>query len=376
MERLFFDHNATTPIDPRVIEVMHKEMKMGPSNPSSIHSFGRAAKGRLAKARETIAAYFGKRPKEFTFTSGGTESLHLAILGLEPKRHIVTSSIVHAAISRLLDHLKTKGLEVTYLPVAPSGHVSPSDVEESLRPDTDMIILSVANGETGIKTPIHEIAALASAHNIPFIVDGVALLGKETFSIPDGVTAMAFSSHKIHGPQGMGLLYHHKKCTLKPLFYGGGQESKRRSGTENLAGIIGLAKAIDLLNDELPSATEKMEYLRDTFEKKLKELIPGIQIIAPAPRLPNTSSITFPNTDGENLLIQLDMQGLAASMGSACSAGSLEPSGVLLAMGLSREEALRTLRFSFSRFTTEEEIDRGSKLIASVYDATKTMKKA
>ncbi|NGX26676.1 MAG: Cysteine desulfurase NifS [Chlamydiae bacterium] len=347
MQKFFLDNNGTTQLDPLVVKAMLAELEMGPANPSSVHSFGRAAHMRLAKAREGIAQCLGVQPSELIFTSSGTESLNLAILGLRPKGHIITSKIEHVAVYNTIAELPNP---ITYLPVGKEGHIQISDLEAAIGPDTSLIALSAVNNETGVKNPMQEIAAVAERYGIPFVVDGVALLGKEIFTIPSGVSAMAFSAHKVHGPKGVGLLYVKKGCKMHPMLIGGGQESSRRAGTENLSGIIGFAKAIELLNGD---SIRHMERMRDLLERGLE----GVQINGIGPRICNTSSITFPGMDGETLLIQLDQMGIAASMGSACSAGALEPSRVLLEMGLSRKETLSTLRFSVSCFTTQEEIE-------------------
>ena len=358
MKRIYLDNNATTQVDPRVVEVMLQELKAGPSNPSSIHAFGRAAHQRLDRARATIARCLRVAPGELVFTSSGTEALNLAIVGLRPKGHIITSRIDHAAVYKTIENL---GLPVTYLPVGKEGHIKISDLERAIGPDTSMIVLSGVNSETGVKNPVEEIAAIAQREGIPLVIDAVAWLGKEKFSIPAGVSAMTFSGHKIHGPKGIGLLFIRKGCRIEPLMIGGGQEALRRGGTENLPGIVGLAKAIELLEEELPEATVRMAALRDQFERGLE----GGIINGTGPRVCNTSSVTFPGMDGEALLIQLDLAGIAASMGSACSAGALEPSRVLLNMGLTRDEAMSTIRFSVSRFTTSEEIQEALSVLTS-----------
>lgn len=354
MTYVYLDNNATTVIDPRVVEAMLVEMQEAPSNPSSIHKLGKSAHRRLNRARETIATYLHVQPNELIFTSSGTEAITLALLGLHPKRHILTSPIEHASVFQTVQHLEKGGCKVTYLPIDEWGHVQVQDVEAAIRPETDLIILGAVNSETGVKNPITEIAEIAEKRKIPFIVDGVALLGKESFTIPRGVSAMAFSAHKLHGPKGVGLLYVRKGVKLEPLFFGGGQELMRRPGTENLIGIIGFAKAVELLETELPAASLRMAQLR----AQLEEGIPGVKVNGTGPRICNLTSLTFPDMDGEALLFQLDMAGIAASMGSACSSGALEPSRVLLQMGLSKKQALSTLRFSLSRFTTEEEISK------------------
>jgi len=342
MQKIFLDNNGTTQVAPEVVAIMLAELEIGPSNPSSIHSFGRAAHLRLTRAREQIASYLKVRPNELVFTASGTEALNLAILGLKSQGPIISTEIEHAAVYHTLKRLNQP---IHYLPVGKEGHIQIADLNKNV----GLIVLSAVNSETGVKNPIEEIAQFAERHQIPLIVDGVAWLGKEPISIPSGVTAMAFSGHKIHGPKGTGLLFVRKGCKLDPLLTGGGQEGMRRAGTENLPGIIGFAKAIELLE---PVATNQMEKLRNLLESSLD----GVIVNGTGPRICNTSSLTFPGIDGEALLIQLDLQGIAASMGSACSSGALEPSRVLLHMGLSNCEALSTIRFSLSRFTTEEEI--------------------
>lgn len=361
MKKIYLDNNATTQTDPLVIEAIREELEREPANPSSIHSLGKAAQGRLRKARERIAAYFSASSNELIFTSSGTEALNLAILGLQPRGHIITSDVEHLAV---LKPLATFENPITYLSNSKLGAVTVPQVKEALRPDTSLIVLSAANSETGVKNPTTQIAEIAQRYNIPFLVDGVGLLGKESITIPAGVTAMAFSAHKCHGPQGVGLLYLKKRQRLSPLLLGGGQESNRRPGTENLPGIIGFDKAIQLLSEKLPKVSDQMRQLRDHFEMRLKEEIPRLKINGEAERVCNTSNLTFPEIDGEGLLIQLDREGLAASMGSACSSGALEPSHVLLNMGLSQEEALSSLRFSLSRFTSIEEIEKAVHIIA------------
>lgn len=349
MKQIYFDNNGTTPLDPRIIEAMVEELHLGPSNPSSIHAFGRAAKNRLQRSRELVANHLRAKPDEIIFTSSGTESLNLAILGMQTEGKILSTRIEHAAVYNTLARTNRP---VEYLPIDATGHIDPEDLEKALSPEIGLIVLSAVNSETGVKNPLEAIAKIARAHNTPLIVDGVALLGKELFTIPEGVTAMAFSGHKIHGPKGVGCLFLRKGTPLSAQLSGGGQERNLRAGTENLVGIIGFAKAVELIDQELPEASFEMARLRDLLESSLEGAIP----VGTGPRVCNTSCLTFPGMDGESLLIQLDMVGICASMGSACSSGALEPSRVLLEMGLTREEARSTLRFSLSRFTTEEEI--------------------
>lgn len=363
MEKIYFDNNGTTKTDPRVIAAMVEEMERGPSNPSSLHSFGRAAKARLTLARESIAAQLGIAPDEIIFTSSGTEALNLALLGQKERGPLISSAMEHSAVYETLKRLDSP---ITYLTPSPDGQLSPKDLEEAIIPSTRLIVLSGANSETGVKLPLEEFAKIAEEKKIPFVVDGVQLLGKEPFSIPKGVTAMAFSGHKFHGPKGMGLLFCRKKHPLSPLITGGGQEKTLRSGTENMPGIVGFAKAIELLQTELPEANMRMAMLRDRLEEGVQKIYPSTKVNGVGNRLCNTSNLFFEGVDGEGLLIQLDMQGIAVSMGSACSSGSHEPSRVLLQMGRSRSEAMSSLRFSLSRFTTSEEIDEALLRIRSL----------
>ncbi len=360
-QRIFLDNNATTKLDPRVLTAMQEELASPPSNPSSVHYFGQEARKRLTHARQTIATCLKVKPSELIFTSGGTESLGSLLRGFFAntlRGHLITSDIEHSSVYNTVKLLEKQGIDVTYLQAELKGYVTAECVERALLPTTRLIVLSAVNSETGIKNPIEEIAQVATRYKIPLLVDGVALMGKELFSIPDGVTAMAFSAHKFHGPKGVGLTFVRKEFKWDPLFLGGDQEYSKRAGTENLAGIIGLAKAIELLNEELPFATQKMQMLRDRFEKTLSSRVENLIIYGKeSPRVANTSGIAFPNIDGEALLLDLDLNGIAVSHGSACASGALQPSRVLLNMGHSAPLARSSLRFSLSRFTTPDEID-------------------
>jgi len=366
MQRVYLDNNATTGLDPRVLQAMLPELSSIPSNPSSVHFFGQEAKNRLQKARETIASFFKVRPQEILFTSGGTEALNMLITGAffdGKKGHLITSTIEHACIYHVAQALEKRGCEVTYLKADLSGHVDPYDVQQAIRPETKLIVLSAANSETGVKNDYVQIATIAEQARIPFVVDGVALVGKELFEIPPGVSAFACSAHKFHGPKGIGCAFIRNTFKCSPLLFGGGQEFSKRAGTENLAGIIGLSKAIELLYTELPSAGLQMGHLRDYFESELQKRIPFIIVNGKGPRVPNVSNLAFPGVDGETLLLNLDLNGIAASHGSACSSGALEPSRVLTNMGIPFAQAKSSLRFSLSRFTTKEEIKQAIAII-------------
>lgn len=355
---LYFDNNATTPVDPRVIAAIVEELKAAPHNPSSIHSLGQEAKKILSEARKIVADFLKVKPSEILFTSSGTEAMNLLIRGALPKSptHIIGSLIDHACVYQTLLELEKQGNAVTFL-----GHPTIQSIQESLRPETGLIVISAVNGETGCKTDLEGIAQFAKNKHIPLIVDGVALLGKESFTLPEGVMGMGFSAHKFHGPQGVGFAFFRSSLKLTPLFFGGNQERKLRSGTENLPGIVGLAQALTLLGNEVYT---RLKSLRDLFETKLKTLLPEIEINGIKERVSNTSNVYFPDVDNESLIIALDLRNMAVSSTSACSAGALEPSRALMGMGYSKNRARSSVRFSFSRMNTEDEIERGAQIIA------------
>lgn len=373
MKRIYLDNNATTGLDPRVLHEMLPFLSSTPANPSSSHFFGQEARSHLSKAHQSIAQFFHVKPSEIIFTSGGTESLNLLLRGfyaLNPRAHVITSDVEHSAVYKTLDALTS--WEVTSLPAGLWGAVRPEEIASAIRPETKLIVLGAANSETGVKHDIEAIAHLAKQNNIPFIVDAVALLGKELFLVPDGVSAMAFSGHKLHAPKGTGLALIRSSFKIAPQITGGDQEYSKRGGTENLAGIIGLAKAIDLLNTELPDATERMRQQRDRFEMTLIDELDPVLINGRGPRTVNTSNLAFPDVDGEALLMQLDLAGIAVSHGSACSSGALEPSRVLQNMGLPKKIARSAIRFSLSRMTTDTEIDQ---CLNTVIDLVKKLRK-
>lgn len=358
--KIYLDGNASTPIDPRVLEVVVKELTESVGNPSSTHAFGQKARQKLIKARQTIADSLGVKASEIVFTSGGTEGANYILRGLfahQHSGHLITSTVEHGCVYGTAQYLEAKGCGVTFLPPAEGGAVPPEAVREALKSNTRLIALMAANNETGVKTDIESIAVLAKEANVFLMVDGVALLGKERFTIPEGVSAMIFSGHKIHAPKGVGFVVIRSKVPLEPLLIGGEQESGRRAGSENLSAIVGLAEAVRLLDEELPQAEQRMRALRDYFEKNLIARLFGVKVNGTGPRIANTSSLCFLGVEGETLLAALDLAGIAVSHGSACSSGALEPSRVLLNMGLSRDEAASSLRFSLSRQTTQAEID-------------------
>jgi cysteine desulfurase len=360
-KKIYLDNNATTSVDPRVAQAISEELAMPPSNPSSVHYFGQEAKKRLVHAREIIGHYLNVKPHEVIFTSGGTESMNLLISGIIGEKqdsHLITSDVEHACVDQLLRNHAKRGIPISFLSSGLWGAVHVDAIRSAIRPNTRAIILSAVNNETGVKHDLEAIGALALKHHVLLIVDGVALLGKETFVIPKGVSAMGFSSHKFHGPKGVGFAFIRSDLSFPPHLAGGNQEYGRRAGTENLPGIIGLSCAISLLNSELPAATEQMRRLRDHLEHKLCSQLDPVVINGQGPRIVNTSNLSFPGIQGEDLLMSLDLSGIAVSHGSACSSGSLEPSRVLTNMGVPIHIARSAIRFSLSRKTTEEEINQ------------------
>ncbi|MCX6995073.1 MAG: cysteine desulfurase family protein [Chlamydiae bacterium] len=342
---MYFDNNATTALDPLVLEAMNKEFAKGPSNPSSVHSWGQAAKGRLALARQEVAAYFDVLPQEVIFTSGGTESLNHAIFGLGKDKRILSSDMEHPAV---LEPLKKMG-SVKIL----KGLITLETLLPHLE-GIDLMVFMAANNETGVKSPLKEIADIGLARGIPLIVDGVAIVGREALKLHKGITAFAFSAHKFHGPKGTGCLIIRKN--IAPQMLGGSQENKRRAGTENLPGIIGLTKALSLIPDPI-----YVEGLRNYFESLL--VGESVYINGDGPRVCNVSNLFFKGVDGEALLFYLDQNGISCSHGSACSSGSLAVSHVLLALGLGLQRAKSSLRFSFSRYNTPKEVMNAAEII-------------
>ncbi len=374
MKKIYLDNNATTALDPRVIEAMQEVLTPIPFNSSSIHSFGQESKKLLTKSRDTIAHALHVKPQEIVFTSGATEALNLLLRGFyTPGTHIITSNVEHPAVRETLQALEKQGAKVTYLPAGLWGAVQPHQLIEALTPETRLIVLMAANNITGVKTDIAAIADIAQQRNIPFIVDGVQVLGKEIFHISPGISAMAFSGHKLHGPAGSGFAFIRSSTKLLPQITGGSQEYGRRAGTENLLGIVGLAKAIELLATELPAATERMRTLRDRLTEGLMENLGNIVVHGQGPRICNTAHMGFPGIDGETLLLQLDLAGLAASHGSACTSGGLEPSPILLNMQIPASLARTSIRFSLSRTTTPQEIDTAIELVTQLVKKQKNL---
>lgn len=360
---IYLDNNATTPIAPLVLKAMLEDLDGIPRNPSSVTKFGREGRSMISLSRRLIAEYFAVRPEEIIFTSGGTESNHLLLLGFHQayKGPIITTKIEHKSVLEPLAHLNT---QVSYIEVDKTGVPSPFAVEKALQKGAGLIFLSAVNSETGAILDIHSIADLAKFYKVPLVLDAVAYLGKARISpIPDGVAAMSFSGHKIHGPKGIGFVIKRKHHKIPPLFRGGHQEKDMRAGTENLPAILGLTKAIELID---PKDFTKMASLRDSFEKALFSKNLPIEKNTTQDRICNVSNLYFANTDAEVLLIKLEDLNVIASLGSACSSGTLEPSHVLLNMGYPSTRASSSLRFSLSRLNTQEEIDLAANKLISL----------
>lgn len=365
--RIYLDNNATTKPDVEILTRYSGALQSYFGNPSSVHFEGQTAKAALVEARVAIGQRLKVDSHEILFTSSATEALNLilrGIVGFRPSGHVITSSLEHAAVYRTLKSLSSHGLDVTFLPGDSFGAVTVQQVLEAIRPTTKLITLMAVNNETGVCTDIEAIARVAQSHGIVFVVDGVALLGKAPCIIHEGISAMTFSGHKFHAPKGTGLAFIRKGLKLQPYLTGGEQEFGRRGGTENVAAAIALSVALEVAIRLQPGASKQMQEQRARFESKILALYPKAKINGTGPRICNTSNICFSGIDGESLLLFLDLHGLSASMGSACASGTLEPSRVLLNMGLSQDEALSSLRFSFSRYTTDDEIDQAVEIIA------------
>ena len=359
---IYLDNNATTPIDPRVREAILPFLDAKFGNPSSPHAAGRAAREAIEKARAHTAALFGACAESIVFTGGGTESITTAIRGAlaaQPgKRHIVTSSIEHSATKNLCEQLEREGCEVTWLRVDRGGRPDLAEYEAALREDTAIVSVIWANNETGVLFPIEDMARLADKRRIVFHVDAVQAAGKISIDLARvPVHLLSLAAHKFHGPKGVGALFVRSGLGLPPLLRGGGQESGRRAGTENVPGIVGLGIAAELALSALPTEMPRVASLRDEFEAGVRARFSDARFHGdPAHRLPNTTNCALPGFDAQGLLAGLDRLGVACSVGSACTSGEIDASHVLRAMGVGDEEAKASLRFSFSRMNTADEV--------------------
>ena len=361
MPRIYLDNNATTPVLPEVLEAMRPYFGEHFGNASSIHHHGQETRAAVERARDSVASLLGCRPSEIVFTSGGTEGDNLAIAGLtSPGDHIITSSVEHHAVLMTCKHLEENGCEVTYVPVDGRGLVDPDDVRRTLRPNTRLISIMMANNETGVLQPVEEIGKIAAEADVYFHTDAVQAAGKVPLDVNRiGCHALSISGHKMHAPQGVGALYVRKGTRIQPLFYGGRHERSRRAGTENVPGIVALGKAAELGKQGFERGDDKkMSALRDRLQQGILAQVEEAGVNGnTAPRVPNTSNIYFDHIEGESMVIALDLKGLAVSTGAACSSGAIEPSHVLVAMGLRTDRARASIRFSLGKQNTAEEID-------------------
>jgi len=360
--RIYMDNAATTATRPEVLEAMLPYFTQNYGNPSSIHAFGRDARRAIENARKQVAAALGCEPREVYFTAGGSESDNWAIrCALQNKqgKHIITSAIEHHAVLHTCEYMEKQGYEVTYLPVDEYGIVSVEDVKKAIRPDTALITIMAANNEIGTIQPIAEIGKIAKEAGILFHTDAVQAVGAVPIDVKKwNVDMLSLSGHKFHAPKGVGALYVRKGIRITNLIYGGAQERGLRAGTENLPGIVGLGKAIELAVAEIPEYTERLTKLRDKLIDGILASIPDVQLNGHrTQRLPGNVNVSVRYVEGEALLMRLDLAGIAASSGSACTSGSLDPSHVLLAIGLPHEIAHGSLRLSLGNDTTEADVD-------------------
>ena len=360
--QVYMDHGATTPVREEALEAMLPFYKELYGNPSSVHAKGREVRSAFEEAREKVARALGASAEEIYFTSGGTESNNISLRGAAKKHglsgHIITSSVEHHAVLDVCHDLEKDGYRVTYLPVDRDGLIDPQAVEDSITPDTFIISIMAANNEIGTIQPIPEIGQIADRHNLLFHTDAVQVVGQLPVDVNEmKVDLLSLSAHKFNGPKGVGALYKRKGVKLNPLYKGGGQEGKLRPGTENVPGVIGLVRALELSVEDIPEKTEKLEFLRDKLIKGLLEIDDVILNGHREKRLPGNINVSFKYIEGESILLSLDMHGIAASSGSACSSGSLEPSHVLSAIGLDHHAAHGSIRFTLGRGSSEGDID-------------------
>ncbi|MGB2982069.1 MAG: cysteine desulfurase NifS [Candidatus Zixiibacteriota bacterium] len=364
MRKVYFDHSATTHLRPEVLEGMLPYLKDRFGNASSIHGPGREAKVALEEAREKVAGIINAASSEVFFTSGGTESDNLAIKGTafanrKKGKHIITSEIEHHAVLESCKFLEKEGFEVTYLPVDSQGLVDPDGLKKTMRDETTLVSIMHINNEVGTIQPIEELSKIAGEKEAYFHTDAVQSVGKiRVDAQTSNVDMLSMSGHKIYGPKGVGALYVRKGVRITPWTHGGHHERSRRAGTENVPGIVGFAKALELMNQELEDQREHMKNLTETFYRRLVQSIPDVVLHGDSTkRIPNILSLSFKGVEGESVILSLDMKGVAVASGSACTSGTLEPSHVLSAMGVPPEVAQGAVRFSFGRDNTMEDVE-------------------
>ena len=373
MRPIYLDYNATTPLDPEVVEAMGPYLAPGLDgrfgNPSSSHAYGQEAHAAVEEARARVASLLGCPPQEVVFTGGGSEADNLALVGIaeahrDKGNHIITSQIEHPAVLNSCRYLEKRGYSVTYLVADPGGRVNPEDVERAITDQTILVSIMHANNETGAIQPIDEIAAAARRHGVFVHTDAAQSMAKVGTRVDDlGVDLLTVAGHKLYAPKGVGALYIRGGVVLEPLIHGAAHEGGRRAGTENVPYMVGLGKACQVAERTTGEYVPRMRSLRDRLHELLAQRIPGLALNGhPTDRLPNTLNLSFPGVDGEELLAATPQ--VAASTGSACHAGRTEPSGVLTAMGLPRDRALGAVRLSLGKFTTADEVERAAEALA------------
>ena len=380
MRRVYLDNNATTPLAPEVFEAMKPYLLEDFGNASSIHWYGQRAKNAVEKARQQVAKLLNARPGEVIFSSGGTESDNAAIFGIVQAArvaapHIITTGIEHHAVLNTAQALEKRGVSVTYVGVGASGVVDPEDVKRAIRPETVLISVMHANNEIGTIQPLEEIGGIAREHDVYFHTDAVQSVGKIPVDVEKlGVDLLSLSAHKFNGPKGAGATYIRKGTILKPLLYGGHHERDRRPGTENVPGIVGLGMAAELALARLEEAAQRVAGLRDRLERGILERVPQVSVNGdPGRRLPTTSNLCFDYVEGEGFVIAMDLRGIACSTGAACSSGSVEPSHVLSAIGLTPEQARSSIRLSLGRYNTAEDIDATLETLPAVVERLRSV---
>ena len=376
--RVYLDHNASTPVHPEVVAEMLPYFSDVYGNPSSVHGFGRDARAAVDAARDRVAAFLRVRPEELVFTSGGTESDNFGVKGLALARgsgHVITSRVEHHAVLRSAQALEAQGFTVTYLPVDQYGMVDPDDVRRALRPDTIAISIMHANSEVGTIQPVRAIGALARDAGVPFHVDAVQTFGKVEVDVHAmNIDALSFSSHKIYGPKGIAGLYIRRGTKMVSIQHGGEHERRRRAGTENVPGIVGLGKAVEIRARDMKAEAERVSALRDRMWEGIRARVPDVRLNGhPTERLPGTANVCYRNVESESIVLGLDLKGIAVSAGSACTAGSVEPSHVLVAMGVPLDWAMGAVRSSLGRSTTTEDVDV---VVASVTETVSRIRQA
>jgi cysteine desulfurase len=369
--RVYLDHNASTPVHPEVVAEMLPYFGDVYGNPSSVHGFGRDARAAVDAARDRVAAFLRVRPDELVFTSGGTESDNFGVKGLALARgrgHVITSKVEHHAVLRSAQTLEAQGFAVSYLPVDQYGMVDPDDVRRALRPDTIAISIMHANSEVGTIQPVR-------AAGVPFHVDAVQTFGKVEIDVDAmNIDALSFSGHKIYGPKGIAGLYIRRGTKMVSIQHGGEHERRRRAGTENVPGIVGLGKAVEVRARDMKTEAEAVSALRDRMWEGIRARVPEVRLNGhPTERLPGTANICYRNVESESIVLALDLKGIAVSAGSACTAGSVEPSHVLVAMGVPLDWAMGAVRSSLGRSTTAEDVDY---VVASVTEVVRRIRQA